>query len=61
MSHIWNFKIPLSFIFNQNNFGFADTNNSNDKIKTIDSFSLGGAHLKVLITGVLGLFHQAII
>ena len=40
------FKNSSNFIFNQNIFGYADTLNSNDKLNTINSFSLGGLSFK---------------
>ena len=40
------FENSSNFIFNQNIFGYADTLNSNDKLNTINSFSLGGLSFK---------------
>ena len=40
------FQQSSNFIFNKNDFGLINKTNSNDKIKTIDTFSLGGNSFK---------------
>ena len=40
------FTKSSDFIFNQNIFGFADTLDANDKISSINAFSLGGLSFK---------------
>ena len=40
------FQKSSNFIFNKNDFGLINKTNSNDKIKTIDTFSLGGNSFK---------------